>query len=420
MAKKLLIKNIGPIKNIELSISKVNIFMGQQSSGKSTIAKILSFCNWVEKDISFHQSFQKYLDDDKFFIEKLETFHKMKGYFNAKSEICYVGDAISIKYEKKKLHIEWLETRFDYKRCKISYIPSERSIVILPEMEKVELPNNYLKSFLFDWFDTRKNYTIQNKFQILDIGVDFYYSEENKESHIFSDKYDILLSQASSGIHSVTPLLTMVDNLINNIYNQENNSSYELDEVKANVMQLIISEFVIKKYFGKDFEGNERKEKIKELNKKISENDEKVMILLSNYRRIRDNLFQTHRTNLIIEEPEQNLFPSTQKKLVYSLLKCLNSDLNHSLTLTTHSPYVLYAINNSILSYITKDKVSERIKDKINCFDSMINPEYVKIYELKDGEIKCIQQENGLIGDNFFDEKMREVMDDFYLMLNHL
>ena len=45
MTKKLIIKNIGPIKDIELSISKVNIFMGQQSSGKSTIAKILSFCN---------------------------------------------------------------------------------------------------------------------------------------------------------------------------------------------------------------------------------------------------------------------------------------------------------------------------------------------------------------------------------------
>ena len=50
----------------------------------------------------------------------------------------------------------------------------------------------------------------------------------------------------------------------------------------------------------------------------------------------------------------------------------------------------------------------------------MINPEEVRIYELKDGLMQCIQQENGLIGDNFFDEKMKEVMDDFYLMLNHL
>ena len=100
---------------------------------------------------------------------------------------------------------------------------------------------DYLKSFLFDWFDTRKNYTVENKFSILDIGVSFYYSEENKESHIYSEKYDILLSQASSGIHSVTPLLLMVDNLINNIYNQENNSSYELDEVKAKLADLGLS-----------------------------------------------------------------------------------------------------------------------------------------------------------------------------------
>ncbi len=419
MRKKLIIKNVGPIKEVDLFINKVNVFMGQQSSGKSTIAKILSFCNWVEKDISFHQSFQKYIDDKKHFLDKLETFHKMKGYFQSNSEIEYFGDSVSIIFKNKKVEINWLPTRFDYQRCKISYIPSERSIVILPEMEKVELPNNYLKSFLFDWFDTRKNYTVENKFSILDIGVSFYYSEENKESHIYSEKYDILLSQASSGIHSVTPLLLMVDNLINNIYNQENNSSYELDEVKAKVMQLIISEFVIKKYYGKDYTGEERKEKIRELNKKISENEEVVMKYFSDYRRVRNNLFNTHRTNLIIEEPEQNLFPSTQKELVYNLLKCLNSDLDHSLTLTTHSPYVLYAINNSMLSFITKINLENATK-KPSCIESMINPKDVSIYELKNGYLNSIQQENGLIGDNFFDEKMKEVMDDFYLMLNYI
>ena len=50
----------------------------------------------------------------------------------------------------------------------------------------------------------------------------------------------------------------------------------------------------------------------------------------------------------------------------------------------------------------------------------MINPKDVSIYELKNGYLNSIQQENGLIGDNFFDEKMKEVMDDFYLMLNYI
>lgn len=36
----LIIKNIGPINEVEFDLNKINIFMGPQSSGKSTIAKI--------------------------------------------------------------------------------------------------------------------------------------------------------------------------------------------------------------------------------------------------------------------------------------------------------------------------------------------------------------------------------------------
>ena len=40
----LIIKNIGPINEVEFDLNKINIFMGPQSSGKSTIAKIVSYC----------------------------------------------------------------------------------------------------------------------------------------------------------------------------------------------------------------------------------------------------------------------------------------------------------------------------------------------------------------------------------------
>lgn len=46
---RLIIKNIGPIKDVDIKLNKVNVFIGQQSSGKSTIAKIISFCSWLEK-----------------------------------------------------------------------------------------------------------------------------------------------------------------------------------------------------------------------------------------------------------------------------------------------------------------------------------------------------------------------------------
>lgn len=46
---RLIIRNIGPIKNVDIELNKVNVFIGEQSSGKSTIAKIISFCSWLEK-----------------------------------------------------------------------------------------------------------------------------------------------------------------------------------------------------------------------------------------------------------------------------------------------------------------------------------------------------------------------------------
>jgi len=418
---KLEILNIGPIKDIKLNLNKVNIFIGAQSSGKSTIAKILSFCNWVEKDIAIHQSFEKYSINDNYFIEKLEAFHKMKGYFSEKSEIIYESNTIKFHHKINKFNISWVD-KFAYKRSKISYIPSERSVAILPELEKVELPNNYLKSFLFDWFDARKGYHKEKSLSILDLNTKYYFSESSKENHINSEneKYDILLSQASSGLQSLTPLAVMIDYLINNIYSDEQNLSYELDEVKTNVTQLLISELIIQplQKIGK-LEEKDRKEIIKELRDRIAENDEIVLNLFNKFSNIRENLFKTNSTNLIIEEPEQNLFPSTQKTLIYYLLKSINNNPEHCLTLTTHSPYVLYALNNSIMASIVNKKLSNKEKKEIQCFNSKISPENISIYQIKGGVVNLIQQEDGLIKDNYFDNQMKEVMDDFYKMLNH-
>lgn len=43
------IKNIGPIKTIDMAINKVTFLLGPQSSGKSTVAKVLCHCQWIEK-----------------------------------------------------------------------------------------------------------------------------------------------------------------------------------------------------------------------------------------------------------------------------------------------------------------------------------------------------------------------------------
>jgi len=395
--------------------------MGEQSSGKSTVAKIISFCSWVEKDVSIRQSLDSYTSDSRYFIERLETFHKMKGYFNEKSEIIYESDFISIHHTWNSFNIEW-KNRYDYKRKKISYIPSERSTVILPEIEKVELPNNYLKSFLFDWFDARKNFPQDKGLSLLNIGIEYYYSGSNKENHIKGDAsgYDILLSNASSGLQSVTPLIVMIDHLIHHIYNEEIDLSYELDEVKSSVSQMLTYELIIKHLYPdlKNENAESTVDILKDFSEKFAQKDEKVMPLVARYHEVRQNLFETHGTTLIIEEPEQNLFPATQKTLVYFLLESISGERDHNLILTTHSPYILYAVNNCIMAALVSDKLSEKEKDKIKCLQSKVASDAISIYEIKDGYIKKIQDQDGLIGKNFFDEQMKGVMDEYHVMLN--
>lgn len=130
-------------------------------------------------------------------------------------------------------------------------------------------------------------------------------------------------------------------------------------------------------------------------------------------------LFKTNNSQFIIEEPEMNLFPETQRDLVFHLLnRCLEREGNR-LTITTHSHYILYALNNCMMAGLVYDKMDEGLKERLKCGPFRIAPSYISIYEIREGVIKQIQQTDGLIEDNYFDQQMGELMEDFYLMLNY-
>lgn len=423
---KIIIRNVGPIKEAEFDLNKVNVFMGPQSSGKSTIAKIISYCTWVEKDVATSQSLEDYQKNENYFRERLEIFHKIKGYFKPNSFIEYNSDVITLKYDSGKFNIEWVD-RYAYKRSKISYIPSERNLVILPEMEKVELTNNNIRSFLFDWFKAKKIYSQDKKLSILNLGVDYYFEEDKaKEDHIHgkdsNGDYDILLSNASSGLQSLVPLLAMTEFITDWIYNTEEEISFEQNEKRAKVIQFLIKEILLKPYFKQSsIDNSEIKEKIEQVIQKIKTADIEAINLANKYNIVNTNLFTTNNSQLIIEEPEQNLFPETQKDLIYHFFeKCVNNERDHRLTITTHSPYILYAINNCMMGGLVFDKMTEKDKKRLKCNLSLIEPQKVSIFEIRDGNLVNIQdKEDGLIGNNFFDKKMKDIMDDYYTMLNY-
>jgi hypothetical protein len=115
---------------------------------------------------------------------------------------------------------------------------------------------------------------------------------------------------------------------------------------------------------------------------------------------------QLRYPTIIIEEPEQNLFPQTQLDLMEDIISCCNNERHPSVAIiTTHSPYVLSAINILMFAgkLVTMGVNPEEFSDTVpsNC---IIAPEEVEVYAVKDGTCHSIKEPNtGLINQNDLD-----------------
>ena len=132
----IIIKNIGPIKDIELDLNKINVFMGPQSSGKSTIAKIISYCSWLEKHVLLQNRIEKTLK--KHLIE----FHNLdENYFSEDTYIKYETFHCKIEYSGKNPEVTTAslrsESNFIFRNRKIEYIPAERNLVAIPGFSNI-------------------------------------------------------------------------------------------------------------------------------------------------------------------------------------------------------------------------------------------------------------------------------------------
>ena len=412
------IRNIGPIKEVpEITLNSVNVFMGPQSSGKSTIAKIISYCTWLEKEMATSHLAKEYALTTRF-KDELESFHKIKGYFRADSYIRYQSDVVEIIWSGDRCYPE-LINRLAYQRSKIAYIPSERNMVILPEARRVELGSTNVRSFLFDWFTAREKCT---DLPILDLGVNYRYVEAKEEDHIQGGEgdsaYDILLSNASSGLQSLTPLLVMIEYLTKWIYEEER-LSFEQESKRKETAFILMREILLGRRPNQLTSFSDQDDLKSFLNKLLDEKDPDATKLFNEYSKHITSLLKTHNSQFIIEEPEMNLFPETQRDLVFHLLnKCLGREGNR-LTITTHSHYILYALNNCMMAGLVYDKMDDGLKERLKCGAFRVDPSYISIYEIREGVVKRIQKEDGLIQDNYFDQQMGKLMDDFYLMLNY-
>lgn len=429
--RKLIIHNVGPIRNVDINLNRVNVFIGPQSSGKSTIAKIVSSCSWVEKEVATMMD-ENAVADANAFLSLMVDFHKMINYFDEESEVLFETDVIRVSLKGKQKSIQ-LKDQKAYRREKICYIPSERNSVTLPELQGFEFGQTNLRSFLFDWFNAREFYGEDNKTDILDLGVRYFYDPseikyKDQIEHINGKTYRIPLGSASSGLQSVIPLQIMIQYYSNQYFDLfAEKTSYDSEVKLRKIRQRLTEAIVLQKMFPDEYNTANRGELIKKVNGLLHKADAQAVSVLRDFQSEMERLTVPERTSFIIEEPEQNLFPRTQMDLLFNIISEIKNERNHKLLMTTHSPYVLYALNNCLMAYLVKENLEENVKTEIDCVKYALNPKEVSVWSLKDGCVRnekdeingTIQDERGLIRKNYFNEVMRQVMGDFNKLLEY-
>ena len=398
---KIKIRNFGPIKkglpsnNGFIDIKQLTIFIGNQATGKSTIVKIYSTFVWLEKILYRGNIKESYIKRYNRFVKEFCAYQGLKNYFNDDTYLEYIGDVYLFIYSDKQLEIKKLNN--NYLPPKIMYVPAERNFLSLVDNpEKLKQLPKPLYTFLEEFEEAKKNI---DEINLPINNLKFEFQKQNKKSYISGENYKISLSEASSGIQSLLPVY-LVSKYLSASINQEDDKSKK---------QLSVEKYIMLK---------KELEKIISNNKLTSElKDAALEILSATYK---NSCFIN-----IVEELEQNLFPESQKDLLYSLLEFSNLNIGNKLILTTHSPYIINYLTLSIKGKAILNKIQNNdiLKDKLSNIlpiSSCIDGKNSIVYELNNnGSLKILSTYNELPSDNnYLNNFLDDTNDSFDKLLD--
>lgn len=371
----IIIKNFGAIKmhNAPIEIKKVTFFIGNQGSGKSTVAKLIATFMWIEKALVRGDYDKKWFKRKNRFKNTFLPYHRIENYLKKDTFIQYEGEAYIITYENEFLKLEEKKNN-NYSLPQIMYVPSERNFIAYVRSPKeLKLSSEALKEFLTEFDNSKeivKNLSLPINKAMLD------YDKLNDTLNLKGEDYKIKLTEASSGFQSFAPIYMVSNYLVNTIKKDSG--------IKVSMSGDEISRF--------------RKE-IEQLYKDKYLNDELKRIAIS----VLSKKFNKTSFVNIVEEPEQNLFPTSQRDMLYSLLKINNEIADNKLIITTHSPYLVNYVSVAVeAGKLTQGvtAVKEKQLNKIVPISSVVNSDDLAIYQLNEkGSVELLESYEGIPSD---------------------
>ncbi|WP_295212355.1 AAA family ATPase [uncultured Chryseobacterium sp.] len=403
---KIRIKNFGPIKEglLEnegwIKISKNTIFIGDQGSGKSTIAKLISTFMWIEKALTRGDFNEEWLEKKYRFRKDFLTYHRLENYISSHEEtvIDYIGEAYHFRFEKDILKIVF-RLNTSYQLPQIMYVPAERNFISYVRTAKeLKLASDALNEFLTEFDHAKKTINNALNFPINNLLVS--YDEYLDVINLIGEDYKILLSESSSGFQSSVPLFMVSNYLSQSVKSKSGESNRMSSDQQYRFRQNVEA-------ISKD--------------KNLTDEQKRLAISALSVKFNKEVFFN------IVEEPEQNLFPSSQLEIIKSLISINNKIPGNKLIITSHSPYLISFLGIMIEAYnlFNKAKKNENKQvlndlDNLLSADLLINPDQISIYEMneEDGTLRLLPNFEGIPSDdNFLNRGLRKSNEIFDKLL---
>ncbi|MBO1062198.1 MAG: AAA family ATPase [Aphanizomenon flos-aquae CP01] len=451
--QKIIINNFGAIKYAEIEVKKILVLIGEQASGKSTIAKLIYFFKTIQEDL-FSQIYRdkqnQSLDINSDILPPIQQ--KFYNFFGPTNNLPDFEITFYYSFNENK----FLKLSNDEnKKMKISPIDTfiNEKFTILASDIKFKLRQEYL--------NINKNRNIQ---PLINEEEKIKYAQQLYDllNDLFQNKQrDLLFIVAGRSATVAYP--SLFDNLKQNIpIDNYERSSKTLDEM---LLEKFIEKFVrVKDIFRKfrNFEGliesyseNNIKEKLYQVKNKIDkilkgeyridDLGEKILfnketeeyIYLSNtssgqqesIRILQDiflNILDNTKVLRILEEPEAHLFPLAQKQLIELLALMINQNNDNQLIITTHSPYVLTVFNNLLFAnrVVEKNPSTQSEVAQIIPQDSWLSAKDFSAYSLGNQSVSedtkycepIFNQEKGTIQQNYLDTVSEILGGDFHAL----
>lgn len=430
MQGKLIVKNFGILKNIDIDINDFTVIIGSQAQGKSLIAKLTYyFCSLESLFYSFIFE-RKPKESDKVFIDK------MKSYFN-------------------EIFPSYLIEQFD--KFTIDFFYSENSSI------QIKKTKSYLNIKLFG--------EVNDKFTSIINTVDGFLNSKNKPNFFKSVnnvneemlldllKEKNIKSVFSSGSTLIPAGRSYFSALYKNIFSILNSKLFNIDKInlqfgaafevakgididsflkkyeKYKPLIDLMEELICGKYLFEDQEVWIKNEngKIKLTDSSSGQQEILPIILVLIFKAIFTETLTREKGLIIIEEPEAHLFPESQNKIteMFSLLYNLTENKPHFF-ITTHSPYILSSLNNLIQANNTYKVMEEKSlsfgkklsKVKIKTIEEIISSnkwlDFKKLsaYYISNGiATNIMNEENKIIDSNIIDEVSNVISEEFGRLL---